>query len=122
MENAKNVLATAPKNAEKTLQNLIFEVKFREEKFGYVLDDQLLEIARLVTENRYRISKDLQRDAIIILAKYHMATLAYNRNKIKEYEATPPKARCARCGLPISSKKSLKTGLGAVCRKKAGGN
>jgi hypothetical protein len=117
MENASKT-AVPPNTAEKNLQNMIFEVKFREEKFGYVLDDQLLAIAKCLTENKYEIPKELQRNAIIILAKYHMATLAYNRAKIKEYENKPSRARCARCGLPISSKKSLETGLGVICRKK----
>ena len=113
--------ATPPNEAENKLQTLILEIKIREEKLGYVLDDQLLEIAKILTENRcHQIAKEIEKDAIIILAKYHMATLAYNRGKIKEYENKPARARCARCGLPISSKKSLETGLGSVCRKKAG--
>lgn len=107
-------------NPTSTLEKLIFEVKFRDEKFGYILDDQLLEIAKEITINPTKYTRQECAEAIITLAKYHMATLAYNRLKIKEYENKPVKARCTHCGLPISSKKSLETGLGIVCRKKTG--
>jgi hypothetical protein len=69
-----------------TLEKLILNVKIREEKFGYVLDDQLLAIAKEITENRAKYDHIDHVRAVIILAKYHMATLAYNRLKIKEYE------------------------------------
>jgi dsDNA-specific endonuclease/ATPase MutS2 len=121
MENQIKIVIP-PNEAENKLQNLILEIKIREEKFGYILDDQLLAIAKEITENRAKYDHVDHARAIMILAKYHMATLAYNRGKIKEYENKPVRARCARCGLPISSKKSLETGLGSVCRKKAGAN
>ena len=117
MENSKIISASAPNTA---LAKLIFEVKMREEKYGYVLDDQLLEIAKEITVHKSQYTRQQHAEAIIILAKYHMATLAYNNAKIKEYENKPARARCARCGLPISSKESLATGLGVVCRKKSG--
>lgn len=105
------------------LQNLINEVKMREEKFGYVLDDQLLAIAKEITENRSKYDHVNHAQAVMLLAKYHMAALAYNRGKIREYEEyenKQPRTRCSHCGAVISSKKSLETGLGVVCRKKLG--
>jgi hypothetical protein len=117
MENSKITLASAPNT---TLEKLIFEVKSREQKFGYILDTQLLEIAKEITVHKSQYTRQQHAEAIIILAKYRMATLAYNQAKIKEYENKPARARCARCGMPISSKKSLEVGLGVICRKKAG--
>jgi ribosomal protein S13 len=102
------------------LNRLVEAVKLREEKFGYVLEEQLLAVAQHLTQHYHWLSRLDREEAVKVLAKYHMATLIGNRHKIEKALRTQNRARCARCGLVITSKKSLETGLGIICRKKVG--
>jgi len=101
-------------------------VKDDEQCLGYASKAHLLAVAEYMTSH-YRgldYSKEEGVSAIILLARYHMAPLAdHVRGKrlIAAERAKPYEARCCRCGAVISSKKSLETGLGVVCRKKVGG-
>jgi hypothetical protein len=102
------------------LNRLLEAVKIREEKFGYVLEEQLLAVVQHLTQHYHWFSRAEREEAIKVLAKYQMATLIGNRHKIEKALQTQNRARCARCGLVITSQKSLETGLGIICRKKVG--
>jgi len=71
----------------------------------------------------YGYSKEEYTAAIILLARYHMAPLAdrvRGKRLIAAECAKQYDARCMHCGAVITSRKSLETGLGVVCRKKLG--
>ncbi len=115
-----------------SLTELIQNVHAEEQTNGYVNKTSLLQIAQYILDNAYkypiRYTETEYNDAVIVLAKYHLAQLLdiHHRSRVikliqleaaKHYES-----RCGRCGAPISSKKSLETGLGVICRKKTLGN
>lgn len=83
----------------------------------------LLEIALHVLGNNL-YSHQEGNEAISVLAKYHLCQLVdkrrprHCRELIEAERAKVYSFRCCRCGRPISSKKSLETGLGHVCRRK----
>ncbi|MCW4048070.1 MAG: hypothetical protein NWE99_11020 [Candidatus Bathyarchaeota archaeon] len=108
------------------LSTLIQRVRDDEAAFGYAEKEHLINLAEyIVTWRDY--SKLEEREAVAILAKYRLWKLAdkYHRQKslqlIQQELAKPWTRRCARCGLPISSEKSLRTGFGSVCRRKVCG-
>jgi hypothetical protein len=97
----------------------------QEEAEGSVKKETLLSIAKGVLCNYGTIQEC--REAVDVLARYRLAKLANTHPKyrakswdlIQKEESKPYERRCCRCGLPISSEKSLETGLGRVCRHKA---
>jgi formylmethanofuran dehydrogenase subunit E len=109
-----------------SLSMLLDRVRVEEVSLGYVRKESLINIAEYVVTHGFReISKEESIQVNIILAKYHLykLTVSYrsmNLFNIEKEREKPYQARCSRCGLPISSKKSLETGLGVVCRKKLG--
>jgi len=120
---------TCPSNANATteqthLSTLILRVKNDEESLGYATKEHLINLVEyIVSWQRY--TKQEYITAIEILAFYHLAQLAsknriHARKFIAEELAKTYEARCKRCGLPISSKASLKTGHGIICRRKLG--
>jgi hypothetical protein len=106
------------------LVSLILAVKDDEQRFGYATKAHLLDVAEYMATHYQGLdySKEEGVAAIILLARYHMAPLAdrlRGKRLIALERAKAYEARCCRCGAIISSKKSLETGLGVVCRKKA---
>ena len=106
------------------LSTLILRVLADEERFGYATKDNLINLAEYILSWR-DYTKEEEREAVALLAKYRLAKLAdkYDRQRSlqliqKELDASWTR-RCSRCGLPISSEKSLETGYGSVCRRKA---
>lgn len=105
------------------LRAFINRVREDERAFGFARKDSLLGLAEgLVTVRGFCWSD--YREAIKILANYHLAKLA-NRCRPKrslgliELErAKPYVGRCQRCGRPIWTLESLSAGHGPVCRKK----
>jgi hypothetical protein len=102
---------------------LLGRVKVEEAEFHGAKKETLCSVAKyILTHHDY--NREEYSKAIRILARYHLAKLADRRKPlrahclIKEELAKPYERRCARCGRPNSSKKSLETGYGRVCRKK----
>jgi hypothetical protein len=83
----------------------------------------LLAIAELLN-NPWQYTTKEYREAVAILAKYHLASLVNlssplrSREMIEKERATPYDRRCAMCGLIITAEKSLQAGYGSVCRRK----
>ena len=103
------------------LSTLLQRVRDDETGFGYASKEHLITIAEYILSWPGKYSKNEYDEAIRILAKYHLAKLAARRHgwKLIEKElARPYKARCRRCGLPISNAISLQTGHGPTCRKR----
>jgi hypothetical protein len=105
------------------LSTLISQVKSDEESLGYVYKERLISMAEYILSYPRKYYKAEYDEAIKVLAKYHLAHLAERRHGWKFITAELAKvyvARCKRCGRPISSKVSLATGYGHVCRRKLG--
>jgi hypothetical protein len=110
------------------LLTLITRVKEDEEKFGFAVKEDLIDIAQYLLSWRGKFSGQEYSEAIKTLAKYHLAKLANlsPRRRIMTWRlinrelAKPYKARCRRCGLPLSNPVSLEAGHGPVCRRKLG--
>jgi hypothetical protein len=105
------------------LSTLINRVKEDEQQFNYATKDHLVNLAEYILSWPGKYSKNEYDEAIKILAKYHLAHLASRKHGwklIAKEISRPYERRCARCGYPISSKISLATGYGAVCRRKLG--
>jgi hypothetical protein len=105
------------------LSVLIERVRNDEATFGYVSKEHLINLAEYILSWPGKYSKSEYGEAIRILATYHLAHLAGKRHGWKFIAcelAKPYKARCRRCGLPISAEISLATGYGHVCRRKLG--
>jgi hypothetical protein len=105
------------------LSALLDRVK-REEAEAHGANKQtLLDIALHVLTN-HDYSKADYSQAVALLAKYRLCRLIDKRHPIHCQQLINAERsklytrRCANCGLSISSEKSLKTGLGRVCRKK----
>lgn len=110
--------------APSQLLSLILSVKEDEQRFGYATKTHLINIAEYIASNYGKYTKEEYVNAIILLAKYHMAPLAdriRGKKLIAAEKSKTYEARCSRCGAVITSKKSLATGLGVDCRKKLGG-
>lgn len=105
-----------------SLSTLLNQVKREEERLG-ASKETLLSIAEYVL-GKHNYSKAEESQAVAFLAKYHLWKLIDKRHPLRSQQlieaekSKPYIQRCARCGLPISSEKSLKTGLGRVCRRK----
>lgn len=109
--------------APSQLLSLILSVKEDEQRFGYATKQHLIAIAEYVVHNYGKYTKEEYTNAIILLAHYHMANLADHTRGTRLIAAEQAKAyeaRCSHCGAVISSRKSLATGLGIICRKKLG--
>jgi hypothetical protein len=105
------------------LSVLLRRVRDDETGFGYASKEHLVNIAECILSWPGKYSKNEYDEAVRILAKYHLAKLAARRHgqKLIEKElARPYKARCRRCGLPITNPASLAAGHGPVCRRKLG--
>lgn len=105
------------------LLSLILSVKEDEQRFGYATKEHLIAVAEYIVHNYGKYTKEEYVNAIILLAKYHMAPLAdriRGKKLIAQEKSKAYEARCSHCGAVISSRKSLETGLGSVCRKKLG--
>lgn len=105
------------------LSILIQRVRDDEAAFGYATKEHLINLAEYIL-SWHDYSRGEEQEAIALLAKYRLAKLAdkYHRQKSwqliqRELNASWTR-RCSRCGLPISSEKSLETGFGSVCRRK----
>ncbi|MGD0072127.1 MAG: DUF6011 domain-containing protein [Candidatus Bathyarchaeia archaeon] len=116
-------MVMAPESSH--LSMLLDRVRGEEVSLGYARKESLIDIAEhMLSWNDS--AKEEEREAIALLAKYHLATLANKHPKfikkswvlIRQELAKPYEARCCRCGAVITAKKSLETGLGSVCRKK----
>lgn len=110
------------------LSTLIKRVHDEELSLGYVRKESLIDVAQYVLSWPSKYSQEEYSEAIRLLARYHLAKLANlsPRHRIMTWRlinrelAKPYKARCRRCGLPISNPVSLATGHGPVCRRKLG--
>jgi len=106
-----------------SLSTLLEKVKREEAEHHGASKQTLLAMVKYVL-GKCDYSKAEYSQAVAVLAKYRLWRLIDKRHPIRcraliESERSKPyDRRCARCGLPISSEKSLKTGLGRVCRKK----
>jgi len=106
------------------LTTLICRVIADEKAFGYAEKEHLINLAEYIL-SWHDYSKQEEREAVALLAKYRLAKLANKHNKQRSLQLIQRELdaswqrRCARCGLTISSEKSLETGLGSVCRRKA---
>jgi hypothetical protein len=115
--------ALKPSQVTQSLSTLLDQVKGEETKSA-VRKENLLSIANYVL-NEYTYTKAEYRAAVAFLAKYHLWRLIDKRRPIRSRKLIEDERlkryvwRCSRCGLPISSEKSLRTGLGRVCREKA---
>lgn len=110
---------------ETKLVSLILAVKDDEQRHGYATKAHLLDVAEYLAAHirGYHFSKEEGQAAIILLARYHMASLAdrlRGKRLIEKERAKAYEARCMHCGAIIWSEKSLEAGLGVVCRKKLG--
>jgi hypothetical protein len=114
---------TETSQVAQSLSALLNQVRKEETEHLGANKQTLLAIAEYVLGN-YSYSKAEYNQAVAYLAKYHLWKLIDKRKPIRSRQlieserARPYTQRCANCGLPISSEKSLKTGLGRVCRKK----
>jgi len=111
------------KETSTKLLGLVLAVKDEEQRLGYAIKERLLAVAEYIASDYcgFDYSKTEYTTAIILLAKYHMAPLAdriRGKKLIAQERSKAYEARCSHCGLPISSRKSLETGLGIICRKK----
>ena len=109
--------------ASSELAALVLVVKDEEQRLGYATKERLIDVAECIVNNYGRYAKEEYVAAIALLAKYRMANLTDHVRGKRLIAAEKTKAyiaRCANCGLPISSRKSLETGLGVDCRKKLG--
>jgi hypothetical protein len=105
------------------LSVLIERVTADEANLGHATKEHLINIAEYILSWPGKYTKVEYDCAIAILAKYHLAHLASKRHGLKWVQIELDKkykARCGRCGLPISSKVSLRIGYGHVCRKRLG--
>lgn len=103
------------------LSVLLSRVDENERKFHCVKKENLIQVAKYVLSRSGQFDRAEYDKAIQVLAKYHLAHLASRRHSpewIEEETLKPYVFRCMRCGLPITAKKSLKTGYGHDCRKK----
>ena len=126
MQNVKIVIENPPNTAATFhLSILLDRVRAEEASLGYARKESLINIAEyILTWHDY--AKEESREAIAILAKYHLANLANTHPKyrkrswelIEKELVKPYERRCGRCGLVITAKKSLETGYGHVCRRK----
>lgn len=107
------------------LSTLLVRLKWEERALHGATKTSLLAVAEYVLD-KSDYSRAEYNEAVILLAKYHLAVLVDRRRpgrsrqligkeRVRDYTR-----RCARCGLLISSKKSLESGFGRVCRGKAG--
>lgn len=107
---------------------LINRVKEDEQQFGYASKEHLINIAEYILSWPGKYSPIEHQNAIALLAHYYMAQLANIHPKYRKQSWTliqkelnkAYKARCQRCGLPITNETSLRFGHGPVCRKKLG--
>ena len=118
-----------PKHTYKTmteqghLTTLLGRVREDEELFHYARKEHLINLAEYILSWPSKFSKSEYNEAIRVLANYHLAPLAGRRrgwDLIQRELEKPYRARCRRCGLPISNRVSLTTGYGHVCRRKLG--
>ncbi len=105
------------------LSILLDRVRQEEAQLHGAKKDTLLDMAEYVLGKR-DYSKEEYNQAVAMLAKYRLWRLIdkrrpiHCRQLIQVERAKSYNYRCGRCGLPISSEKSLTTGLGRVCRGK----
>ena len=115
----------AAAQSQSMLRELLDKVKLAEKESQSVSKSLLCSIAVYVLNSR-DYSKLEYCDATVVLAKYHLWRLidkthpARSWGFIQRELARPYEARCMRCGLVITAKKSIATGLGHVCRKRLG--
>jgi hypothetical protein len=110
------------------LSTLIAKVREDEQQFGYATKEHLINIAEYMISWPSKYSQEEYSQAIRLLAQYHLAKLANlsPRRRIMTWRlinkelAKPYKARCRRCGLPMTNPVSLAAGHGPVCRRKLG--
>jgi hypothetical protein len=106
-----------------SLSTLLEKVKREEAEHHGASKQTLLAMVEYVL-GKCDYSKVAYSQAVAVLAKYRLWRLIDKRHPIRcrqliETERSKPyDRRCSRCGLPISSGKSLATGLGRICRKK----
>jgi hypothetical protein len=105
------------------LSALLQRVRNDETGFGYASKEHLINIAEYILSWPGKYSKNEYVEAVKVLAGYHLAHLASRCRGWKFVEAElakPYRARCRRCGLPITNPASLATGHGPICRRKLG--
>lgn len=108
--------------SQRCLRALLNRVRTDENNYT-VRKVTLLDIAECVL-TRYDFSPEEYREAIAVLVIRLLSFLLYQLSAFTMMPLVHKNRqmiicnRCARCGLPISSKKSLESGLGYVCRKK----
>ena len=120
-----NALERTPKKMTEQghLTTLLQRVYEDEAVFNHVRKEHLVNLAEYILSWPSKFSKNEYGEAIKVLATYHLAPLAGRRHgwKLIQKELEKPyRARCRRCGLPISNRVSLTTGYGHVCRRKLG--
>ena len=121
MNNPKHTCNTMTEQGH--LTTLLKRVREDEELFHYARKEHLINLAEYILSWPSKFSESEYDQAIEILATYHLARLASRRqgwDLIQKELEKPYRARCRRCGLPISNKVSLSVGYGHVCRKKIG--
>jgi hypothetical protein len=107
------------------LSVLLGHVKEEETLLQGAKKESLIAIAEFILNSRQPTVQE-HREAVAVLAKYHLAALVdlhrprRSRQLIEIERQRPYDRRCARCGLIITAKESLKTGYGNVCRRKLG--
>jgi hypothetical protein len=102
---------------------LIDRVKKDEQQLNYATKEHLVNLAKFILTWPGKFSKSEYDESIRILAQYHLASLAAPKvgwKLIQKELARSYKARCKRCGLPITNRTSLLFGHGPVCRRKLG--
>jgi Family of unknown function (DUF6011) len=108
------------------LSELLDLVRIDEVFLQSVSKKTLLDLAEFILNKRWQYTTKEHKDAVEILAKYHIAFLAdlshprCCREIIEKERAKPYERRCGRCGLIITAEKSVQTGYGSVCRRKVG--
>jgi hypothetical protein len=120
-----NALERTPKKMTEQghLTTLLRRVREDEAVFNHVRKEHLINLAEYILSWPSKFSKSEYYEAIRVLANYHLAPLAGRRrgwDLIQRELEKPYRARCRRCGLPISNRVSLTTGYGHVCRRKLG--
>lgn len=107
------------------LTAMLSRVKREETEFHGASKTVLLELAIYVLSS-HGYSREEYSQAVIVLARYHLASLINLRRPrrcremIEKENAKPYVRRCSRCGLPITAKESVQTGYGSVCRRRVG--
>jgi hypothetical protein len=102
---------------------LISRVREDEKLSNSARKEHLINLAEFILSWSSKYTRAEYDQAVALLAKYHLAHLASKRHGLKWIQTELDKkykARCGRCGLPISSKVSLAVGYGHVCRRKLG--